>query len=168
MGGRHSWNSWLLKEWRVVCSCIAAMLDWYIVDLGDTEGESQVSEEPMTSAQPDGKAPEARWSLWLSLGLYVLGVVTGVLLFALITMLNGGGLLGGERRVAGLDVASVRTAARDGTLDAIATLQAQSAQPEQPQVTPTPVPNTVFGVRDANRLGSADAPVVMIEYSDFQ
>ncbi len=129
-----------------------------------------MSEEPMSSTESDGSAPaqETRWSLWLSLGLYVLGIVTGVLLFALITMLNGDGLFGGGRKVASLDAASVRSAARDGTLDAIATLQAQNSQPQGSQETPTPVPGTVFAVRDANRIGSKDAPVVLIEYSDFQ
>jgi hypothetical protein len=127
-------------------------------------------EEPSVKEE-EGKEEQARGSrlsLWGSLGFYVLGVVTGVLLFALITMLNSNGIAGLGRNVASLDAPAIRSAARDGTLDAIATLQAQSAEPPTPAVTPTSVPKTAFTVRDANRLGSKDAPVMFVEFSDFQ
>jgi hypothetical protein len=69
-----------------------------------------------------------------------------------------------------LDAVAVRSAARDGTLDAIATLQAGGSpaaaeqQPQGPQV----VASNAFSVRDANRQGNPDAKVTIYEFSDFQ
>ncbi len=63
----------------------------------------------------------------------------------------------------------MRSAARDGTLDAIATLQAGGAaaaqqQPQGPQVAAA----NAFTVRAANRQGNPDAKVTIYEFSDFQ
>jgi protein-disulfide isomerase len=69
-----------------------------------------------------------------------------------------------------LDAVAVRTAARDGTLDAIATLQAGGAaaqQQQQPQG-PQTVAADAFTVRAANRQGNPDAKVTIYEFSDFQ
>jgi protein-disulfide isomerase len=64
----------------------------------------------------------------------------------------------------------VRSAARDGTLDAIATLQAggQPAAAEQQPQGPQVVASNAFAVRDANRQGNPDAKVTIYEFSDFQ
>jgi protein-disulfide isomerase len=60
----------------------------------------------------------------------------------------------------------LREAAREGTLDAIATLNATQGQvPERG--TPAPV-KTSFNLRDANRLGNKNAKVTIVEFSDFQ
>src|SRR4030067_1572358 len=59
--------------------------------------------------------PSARLRRWIAPAWFLLGVLVGVVGFAAYTRLNV------EAR---LDKAAVREAARDGTLDAIATLQA--------------------------------------------
>jgi hypothetical protein len=126
---------------------------------------------------PKGSPPEPtdEGFPWASLALYVMGILTGVLLFAAFSLLSGRGPFARvESAAAPAAIASVgesgdiRAAARDGTLDAIATLEARANVPPTPAATPTDVPNTAFAIREANREGSPDAPVVMVEFSDFQ
>jgi protein-disulfide isomerase len=65
----------------------------------------------------------------------------------------------------------MREAARDGTFDAIATLQAGGPQPGGPQPEsrdPNPSAKTPFAVRDANRTGDKNATVTIVEFADFQ
>jgi hypothetical protein len=125
-----------------------------------------------TESRPDpasgGPDPGSHGFRWQSVALYALGIITGILLFAIYNTVSGGSLPGKATTVADANTEVMRAAARDGTLDAIATIQARANQPPTPEVTPTPVPVTAFLIRDANRLGSKDAPVVVIEYSDFQ
>jgi hypothetical protein len=124
-------------------------------------------EQPVPDAKAGGFA-------WASLALYVMGVLTGVLLFAIFSLLSGRGPFARVDKVAAAPAAvtadgvDMRAAAREGTLDAIATLEARANIPPTPAATPTDVPVTAFAVREANRLGNTDAPVVMVEYSDFQ
>ena len=71
-----------------------------------------------------------------------------------------------------LDAVAVRSAARDGTLDAIATLQAGGSgaaaqQPQQPQGPQTVEPNA-FTVRAANQKGNSAAKVTVVEFADYQ
>ena len=108
---------------------------------------------------------------WASLALYAIGVLTGVLVFAAFSLLSGRGPFARVEPAAVAVAASdpdMRAAARDGTLDAIATLEARANTPPTPAATPTDVPETAFAIRDANREGSPDAPVLMVEFSDFQ
>jgi hypothetical protein len=112
---------------------------------------------------------------WASLALYAIGVLTGVLLFAAFSLLSGRGPFARVQpatdpaAIAALDSSpDMRAAARDGTLDAIATLEARANTPPTPAATPTDVPADAFAIRDANREGSPDAPVLMVEFSDFQ
>jgi protein-disulfide isomerase len=111
---------------------------------------------------------------WASLALYVMGVLTGVLLFAIFSLASGRGPFARVDSIAAAPAAvtaegvDVRAAARDGTLDAIATLEARANIPPTPAATPTIVPNAAFAIRETSREGSPDAPVVMVEYSDFQ
>ena len=62
-----------------------------------------------------------------------------------------------------IDLNAIREAARRGTLDALAT---QSAN--QPSVVPSPTVAITYTVRPANRVGRTDAPVRIVEFSDFQ
>ncbi len=54
---------------------------------------------------------------------------------------------------------SMRTAARDGVIEAIATLQAGGQPAAQEQQGPQEVASNAFTVRDANRQGNPDAKV---------
>lgn len=75
-----------------------------------------------------------------------------------------------------LDAAAIREAARQGAATAIAQIeqrapqqaQGPAAQPAEAQQ-PAPNPDQVFNVnaRIANSQGAADAPVTIVEYSDF-
>jgi protein-disulfide isomerase len=106
----------------------------------------------------------------LPITMFIVGVLAGALAFALYGLLSNDPLIVRRLGPQGADVAQIRQAARDGTLDAIATLQAGGgAQPAPtPAATPTQLPKNAFALREANRLGRPDAPVTIIEYSDFQ
>jgi protein-disulfide isomerase len=62
-----------------------------------------------------------------------------------------------------IDLNAIREAARQGTLEALA---AQSVN--QPSTVPSPTAAITYTVRPANRAGRADAPVTIVEFSDFQ
>ena len=135
----------------------------------DMNGESSAPVESGNMPKP----PPRRYggSLLLPIVLFLLGILTGAMAFALFAILSKDPLIVRQIGTQADEVAQIREAARQGTLDGIATLQAGGgAQPvtPTPAVTPTPLPKDAFAVRDANRLGKADAPVTIVEYSDFQ
>jgi len=108
-------------------------------------------------------APVSRWTAiaWL-----LLAVLLGVLAIAAYTRLIA--WPAPTPAPAPLDAAAIRAAAREGTLDAIATLQA-GGSPAESRVTSTPVVvKTAFAARPANQIGASDAPVTIVEFSDFQ
>jgi len=116
-------------------------------------------------------APRRGGAVILPIALFILGVLTGALAFMLYAMLSKDPLIVRQLGSQGADVAQIRQAAHDGTLDAIATLQAGGgAQPATPTpaAPPTQLPKTAFALREANRIGNPDAPVTIVEYSDFQ
>ncbi len=96
-------------------------------------------------------------SRWISPAWFLFGVLVGVAGLALFMRLSPG---------SGGNSAAIRDAARQGTLDAIATLQAGGSQ--QGNESPGPVAQSSFELRDANRLGSKSAKVTVVEFSDFQ
>ena len=70
---------------------------------------------------------------------------------------------------AALDSTTMRAAAREGVLEAIATLQAGGPQqPAAQEQGPQQVSPDAIAVRDANRLGEQAAKVSVVEFSDFQ
>ncbi len=109
---------------------------------------------PAASVAPGGSRN------WSGIALFLVGVLAGVIGFALFTRLT---------TTPAADTVAMRDAARAGTLDAIATLQAGGPTAAESAVTPTPVVvNTNFDLRAANRTGNPDAPVTIVEFSDFQ
>jgi protein-disulfide isomerase len=106
-----------------------------------------------------------------AVAMFIVGVLVGALAFALYGLLSKDALIVRQLGPQGAELAQIRQAARDGTLDAVATLQAGGgAQPAAPSpaATPTQLPKNAFAVREANRLGKPEAPVTIVEYSDFQ
>ena len=96
-------------------------------------------------------------SQWIAPAWFLLGVLAGVIGLAVFTMFSP---------KPQLDETTMRQAAREGLLDAIATLNATQGQvPERG--TPAPV-KTSFNLRDTNRLGNKSAKVTIVEFSDFQ
>ena len=122
-----------------------------------------------TNTEPDAvemihESPPLRLRQWIAPAWFLLGVLVGVVGFAAFVTFNNA-----RPR---LDATAMREAARDGTLDAIATLQAGgpstgSPQPESQNPT-APTAQKTFAVREANRTGDKNARVTIVEFSDFQ
>ena len=119
--------------------------------------ESQVqSEEALDDLD---KSSSSRFRPWIAPAWFLLGVLVGVAGFAAFATFNNA-----RPR---LNATAMREAARDGTLDAIATLQAGGPQPESRNPDP-PATQKAFAVREANRVGVKSARVTIVEFSDFQ
>ncbi len=113
-----------------------------------------------TDTEPDvDESPPSRLRPWIAPAWFLLGVLVGVVGFAAFATFNN--------IRPGLDATAMREAARDGTLDAIATLQAGGPQPESPNPG-SPTTQKTFTVREANRAGNKNARVTIVEFSDFQ
>jgi hypothetical protein len=129
--------------------------------------EIQSVESNVESAAVSTSTSRAKWiaPVW-----FLLGILVGVIGFAAYNALIVKPAASTAAAPA-LDAVAVRAAARDGTLDAIATLQAGGAaaqQQQQQQQGPQTVEANAFTVREANRQGSPDAKVTIYEFSDFQ
>jgi hypothetical protein len=107
-------------------------------------------------------------SSWIVPAWFFLGIIVGIAGFAAYNALTV--RLSASATVAQAESVdpntAIKTAAREGVLEAIATLQAGGGQAaaQEPQV----VADNTFAVRDANRQGSANATVTVFEFSDFQ
>ena len=124
----------------------------------------QATEQAGMKAEDVDESPRSRLRPWIAPGWFLLGVLVGVVGFAAFATFNNA-----RPRP---DTAMFRQAARDGTLDAIATLQAGGPntggpQPESSNPNP-PTTQKTFAVREANRAGDKNARVTIIEFSDFQ
>jgi hypothetical protein len=99
---------------------------------------------------------------WRAVAWFIAGIFAGGIGFAAYSQLIT------PQPVAALDVTAVSIAARDGALDAIATMQA-GGSPDGSRATSTPVVvRAAIAARPANQMGSNDAPVTFVEFSDFQ
>jgi len=105
-------------------------------------------------------ATSSRLRRWIAPAWFLLGALIGVIGFAVYTILTV--------KPPVIDTVALREASRNGTLDAIATLQAGGAPPAASGAPDTVPANTSFALRDANRQGDKNAPIVMVEFSDFQ
>jgi len=127
--------------------------------------EIQSVESNVESATDFTPASRAKWiaPAWFFLGILV-GVIGFAAYNAWIVKPSSS-----AAAVPALDAVAVRSAARDGTLDAIATLQAGggAAAQQQPQGPQTVEPNA-FTVRAANQKGNANAKVTVVEFADYQ
>lgn len=159
--------------------------------IGTREGYV-MDDQPIVNEEPVGELPAARvetpevtvslparredddtrelarpaWRALVAPAWFLLGVIVGLALFAGYSQLTAKPL---ATPAPSLDAAAVKSAAREGLIEAIATLQAQSAQAQQPQEsTPAPVSRDAFKVRPANLLGDENAKVTLVEYADFQ
>jgi hypothetical protein len=133
------------------------------------------SQEPLEiqsvgdDAEPAAASTPTSRTKWIAPAWFLFGILVGVIGFALYTTLMTRAAVPTAASGA-LDAVALRSAARDGTLDAIATLEARGAaaqqqqQPQGPQV----VADNTFSVRDANRQGDPNAKVTIYEFSDFQ
>ena len=124
----------------------------------------QETEQNVMEAEDMNESPPSRLRPWIAPGWFLLGVLVGVVGFAAFATFNNA-----RPRP---DTAMFRQAARDGTLDAIATLQAGGPntggpQPESSNPNP-PTTQKTFAVREANRAGDKNARVTIVEFSDFQ
>ena len=128
-------------------------------------GENNDLREP--SPAPPAAMARMEWAVaaWFLLGILV-GVV-GLTVFTTLTARPG------------LDAAAAQQAARNGMLEAFATLQAgspraasealgASSPADAPSTPASSAIQTAFILRDANRVGDKNAPVTMVEFSDFQ
>jgi hypothetical protein len=124
--------------------------------------------EPEVVPPPHRETPLRPFD-WSGLTLFIIGLVVGVLGLAIFNAWSSGTtLFARASSTPGLDAATVRSAARQGTLDAIATVQSTAPQAAAAEPTAAPVAPTAFALREANRLGNKDAVVTIVEYSDFQ
>jgi protein-disulfide isomerase len=122
-----------------------------------TDMESAADARTATTQPPAESPPVHRW---VAPAWFLLGVLVGIIAFATYSRLSTP-----QPAEAAL---AMREAARNGTLDAIATLQA-GGSPAESRVTSTPVVvKTAFAARPANQIGAKDAPVTIVEFSDFQ
>ena len=124
----------------------------------------QATEQAGMKAEDVDESPPSRLRPWVAPAWFLLGVLVGVVGFAAFATFNN--------TRPRLDATAMREAARDGTLDAIATLQAGGPstggpQPES-QNPSAPTAQKTFAVREANRVGNKNARVTIVEFSDFQ
>jgi hypothetical protein len=124
-----------------------------------------LSEESPPAAPAETPARAA--PRWIAPAWFFFGIIVGIAAFAAYNVLIVKPPAPAAQ-IESQDPDSMRTAARQGVLEAIATLQA-GGQPaaEEPQG-PQEVASNAFTVRAANRQGSTDAKVTIYEFSDFQ
>ncbi|MBI4674808.1 MAG: DsbA family protein [Chloroflexi bacterium] len=125
--------------------------------------------EPEAETLPPPSAPAAAeskpaWRMFVAPAWFLLGVLVGLGAFFALTQLTA---KPAPPPAATLDEATIKKAAREGLIEAIQQLQAQSQQGQGSQG-PRTVDNNAFKVRAANRLGNANARVMIVEYADFQ
>lgn len=135
--------------------------------------ESLREYQPAESALDDAKgelispavSSPPRWKSFIAPAWFLFGVLVGLVAFAAYAQVTARS----APTTQNLDPTILKSAAREGMLEAIATLQAQSAQAQtqqRPEI--APVAKDAFAIRPANRLGNENAKVTLVEYADYQ
>lgn len=116
----------------------------------------------------DDRPPQSRTPRWFAPAWFLLGVIVGIVGFAAYTTLV---VKPTTAAAPTIDAVAMRGAARDGVIEAIATLQAGGDQQQQPAAesqAPTVVDPSQFTLRAANTIASPNAKITIVEFSDFQ
>jgi hypothetical protein len=125
---------------------------------------------PQSALPSDAAEPQERRGrpAWFAPAWFFFGIIVGIAGFAAYNALIVTPPAT-TAQVESLDPGGVRVAARQGVLEAIATLQAGGGQPaaQEPQG-PQEVASNAFTEREANREGNANATITIYEFSDFQ
>jgi protein-disulfide isomerase len=125
--------------------------------------DNNVGSEP---SAPPAQESKPAWRMLVAPAWFLLGILVGLGIFYAVTLYTA---KPAPPPAATLDEAAVKKAAREGLIEAIQTLQAQSQQGQtQGSQAPQTVDRTAFAVRAANQLGDANAKVQIVEYADFQ
>ena len=131
--------------------------------------EQQVAVPAEPAAPPPAKSTgesKPAWRFLIAPAWFFFGVLVGLGAFFAITQLTA---KPAPAPAPTLDEATVRKAAREGLIEAIQALQAQSQQGQgQGSQAPQTVDKNAFAIRAANRLGDENAKVQIVEYADFQ
>ena len=141
------------------------MSEPYLSDAAPPEEEAA----PQSVLLPDVAEPQKRRSRagWIAPAWFFFGIIVGIAGFAAYNALIVKPA-SPATQVESLDPNSMRAAARQGVLEAIATLQAGGQPAAQEPQGPQEVANNAFTAREANRQGNAGATVTIYEFSDFQ
>lgn len=118
------------------------------------------------SPTPVQSPAPSRTPRWFAPAWFLLGVIVGIAGFAAYTMLAARPTAAAST----IDAVAMRGAARDGVIEAIATLQAGGGQqqPAAESQEPAVVDPSQFTLRAANTIASPNAKVTIVEFSDFQ
>jgi protein-disulfide isomerase len=129
------------------------------------EGVEQFEEVDDGASETYTQTP-SRTPVWFAPAWFLLGIIVGIAGFAAYTALVNKPT---TAAVPTLDAAAMRGAARDGVIEAIATLQAGGGQqPAAESQEPTVVDPNQFTLRPANTLSHPGAKITIVEFSDFQ
>lgn len=138
------------------------------VEPGALEPETAELGNNAGGADAAPKAPESKpaWRMLVAPAWFLLGVLVGLGAFYVVMQVTA---KPAPPPAATLDEATVKKAAREGLVEAIQTLQAQSQQAQgQGSQAPQTVDRSAFVIRAANQLGDPNAKVQIVEFADFQ
>jgi protein-disulfide isomerase len=122
--------------------------------------------EEVSDSPPAGLT---RTPKWFAPAWFFFGIIVGIVSFAVYTTLIAKPTTAAAPTQA-IDATAMRDAARDGVLEAIATLQAGGGQqqPAAESQEPAAVDPSQFTLRAANTRANAGAKITIVEFSDFQ
>jgi protein-disulfide isomerase len=108
---------------------------------------------------------------WIAPAWFLFGIIVGIVGFAAYNALILKPAAPAAQTESIDSSVAMRTAAREGMLEAIATLQAGGGQQQpaaQEQQGPQVAGADAFTIRAANQLGNPDAKITVVEFADYQ